>query len=67
MASKQVTARFRLEKLTKGAVRYQEINDAGEPVQISDGAKIGTLYLRKSALDGDEPQVISAVISYPDN
>ena len=41
------TVRFRQEKETKGALRYQEINDAGE--DAGAWAKIGTLYVRKTA------------------
>lgn len=41
---------FRLEKETKGALRYQEVDDKGEVVEQA-WAKIGSLYLRKSALE----------------
>lgn len=34
---------------TKGAVRYQEVDDAGNP-KTGDGAVVGSLYLRKAAL-----------------
>ena len=48
-----------LERETKGALRYQEAVEAiGEPkgsknwvpLKIADGALVGNLYLRKSAL-----------------
>jgi hypothetical protein len=39
--------RFKLEKETKGALRYQEVDDAGKAVEQAS-AKIGTLYMRKS-------------------
>jgi hypothetical protein len=45
-----IEARFKLEKETKGAVRYQEIDDKGEIVEQA-WAKIGTLYVRKSAFE----------------
>lgn len=54
----KVTATFVLEKPTKGAIRYQETASDGTKVSIGDGAKIGTLYIRKTALDGDQPQKI---------
>jgi hypothetical protein len=38
--------RFKLEKETKGALRYQEVDEKGESL-----AKIGTLYVRKSAFE----------------
>jgi len=45
-----IDARFKLEKETKGALRYQEIDDKGEVIEQA-WAKIGTLYLRKSAFE----------------
>ena len=41
--------RLKLEKETKGALRYQEIDDKGEVIEQA-WAKIGTLYMRKSAI-----------------
>jgi hypothetical protein len=46
-----ITAKFKLEKTTKGAVRYQEIDDNGAPADA--WAKIGTLYVRKTAFERD--------------
>jgi hypothetical protein len=40
--------RFKLEKETKGALRYQEVDDKGEVIEQA-WAKIGTFYIRKSA------------------
>lgn len=39
-----------LERETKGAVRYQEVNHKGEPVQMSH-AVLGTMYIRKSGFE----------------
>jgi hypothetical protein len=44
-----ITLHFKLEKETKGAVRFQECNADGTDVF---DAKIGTLYVRKSAMPG---------------
>ena len=44
-----IEVRFKLEKETKGALRYQEVDEKGEVIEQA-WAKIGTLYLRKSAL-----------------
>ena len=44
-----VTLHFAVEKETKGAVRYKEVNADGTDVF---DAKIGTLYVRKSAMPG---------------
>jgi hypothetical protein len=45
-----IEVRFKLEKETKGALRYQEVDDKGEVVEQA-WAKIGTLYIRKSAFE----------------
>ena len=41
---------FKLEKETKGALRYAEVDEKGEPIEQA-WAKIGSLYLRKSAFE----------------
>jgi hypothetical protein len=49
------SAEFVLERETKGALRYQEVDDKGQPVETV-WAKIGTLYIRKTAFErGTEP------------
>ena len=48
MAAMEV--RFKLEKETKGALRYQEVDEKGEVIEQA-WAKIGTLYVRKSAFE----------------
>ncbi len=53
---------FALEKETKGAIRYQETDGSGLPVKIESGAKVGTLYVRKSALNGEMPQKLKVTI-----
>jgi late competence protein required for DNA uptake (superfamily II DNA/RNA helicase) len=57
-----VQARFKLEAETKGAVRYQEVNDKGEPEQMRE--KIGALYIRKTAFErgASFPQVLIVTI-----
>jgi hypothetical protein len=40
----------KLEKETKGALRYQEVDEKGEVIEQA-WAKIGTLYVRKSAFE----------------
>jgi hypothetical protein len=44
-----IEAKFKLEQETKGAVRYREVDEKGEPEYMS--AKIGSLYLRKTAFE----------------
>ena len=54
-AATKFTAEFLLERETKGALRYQEVEDKGQPVETV-WAKIGTLYIRKTAFErGVEP------------
>lgn len=48
----KMTIKFRMERETKGAVRYEEINAKDEAVEMAD-AKIGTLYVRKSAMGSE--------------
>jgi hypothetical protein len=47
------TALFTIKDKTTNTVRYQEVNDKGEP--MTDGKKIGTLYVQKSVFGGDKP------------
>jgi hypothetical protein len=45
-----IEVQFKLEKETKGALRYQEVDEKGEAIEQA-WAKIGTLYVRKSAFE----------------
>lgn len=54
-----ITATFELERETKGAVRYQE---RGFDRETGEGA-IGTLYVRKTALEGAAPAELTITIS----
>jgi hypothetical protein len=50
-----------LEKETKGALRYQEVDENGQPIE-QGWAKIGTLYLRKTAFErGKKPPTMLSV------
>jgi hypothetical protein len=59
--------RFKLEKETKGALRYQEVDDKGEVIEQA-WAKIGTLYMRKSAFERGRawPQELRVTIETSD-
>jgi hypothetical protein len=46
----QIEVWFKLEKETKGALRYQEVDEKGEIIEQA-WSKIGTLYVRKSAFE----------------
>lgn len=66
MATKDpIKVSFKRVTDTKGAVRYQEITAEGVFLTIEEGAKVGTLYFRKSALDGDQPERVDAVYTFP--
>ncbi len=62
MTESATTITFAFEKETKGAVRYQEIDAKGFALSIADGAKIGSLYVRKSALNGTMPMKLNVTI-----
>jgi hypothetical protein len=63
MAAKQITKQFVLERETKGAVRYAELNEAGDVAVIEEFA-IGTLYLRKRVFNGsDIPERVQVTIT----
>jgi hypothetical protein len=54
--------KMRLERETKGALRYQEVDEAGQPVE-QVWAKVGTMYLRKTAFErGAAPQSITVTV-----
>jgi hypothetical protein len=56
------TVRLKLEKETKGALRYMEVDPHGNvEVDLAD-ALIGTLYVRKSAMLGETPTVIDVTV-----
>jgi hypothetical protein len=45
-----IVVTFKFKKETKGALRFQEVDDKGEVIEQA-WAKIGSLYLRKSAFE----------------
>lgn len=60
---KTIHALFSLEKETKGSFRFQEIDQVtGLPLKEAGAYKIGSLYLRKSALDGAAPRRIIVTV-----
>ena len=44
-----LTARLMLEQETKGAWRYRELDENGNPLSVNV-SNVGTIYLRKRAL-----------------
>jgi hypothetical protein len=63
--------KFKLDNITKGAVRYQEINEAGQPLEGDDGT-ICTVYFRKAtfgkisetwASTGEPPKFLTLTVA----
>ena len=57
-----LTVRFELERETKGAIRYMEVDEDQEAVE-GDAKVIGTLYIRKTAFKGKVPTALTVTIS----
>lgn len=57
----KATVRMALERETKGAVRYNEVDAEGAPVD-KDAAVLTNLYIRKSALQGAAPAKLTVTI-----
>jgi hypothetical protein len=55
---------FHFEKSTKGAHRYQEVDQGGHRLKPGEGATIGTLYVRKIAIGEDPPDTLSVTVSH---
>jgi len=57
---------FVLRNETKGALRYEECNESSlEPKSINQGALIGTLYVRKSAVpNGAQPRALTIEVNF---
>ena len=56
------TVQFVLDKTTPGALRYQEVDDKGNPRKRDvEGAVINTLYIRKSSMKG-EPKKLTVIV-----
>lgn len=54
--------KFKFEKETPGAVRFQEVDEDGNTKSLADGATVGTLYIRKTALGGVKPSTLEVTI-----
>jgi hypothetical protein len=60
-----IDAKFRFEQETKGALRYREVDEKG--IEQS-GAKIGSLYVRKTAFEPGAayPQTLRVIVEAAD-
>jgi len=55
------TINMLISKETKGALQFKEIDDAGG-VADYHSAKIGTLYVRKTAFEGAAPKALKVTV-----
>ncbi len=61
--TKQV--KFKMKNDTPGALRYEEVDSKGKPrTKDEEGAIIGSLYLRKQAVEGAQPEFVDVTITY---
>lgn len=54
--------KFKLDRETKGALRYAEMDDKGNIIDGADVYKVGTLYLRKHAFPAPFPQALKVTV-----
>jgi hypothetical protein len=47
-----IQADFYLDRETKGALLYKELDDNGRPIESMYAGKIGNVYIRKTAFNG---------------
>jgi hypothetical protein len=64
----QIEVHFKLEKETRGALRYVEVDEKGEVILEHASAKIGSLYMRKSAFESGAayPQTLRVIVETTD-
>ena len=58
-----VDVRFEFERETDGALRYAELNHLGQRIRRLDDGIIGTLYLRKRAVEGI-PRIVRVTVHF---
>ena len=57
-----IRVKLALGRETKGAVRFEEVDDNGNPIDIPR-AKIGTIYIRKTTIKPPYPTRITVIIT----
>lgn len=57
----EFAVRFARKHETKGAVRFQEVDNKGNIVEFKE-SQIGTLYIRKNALQLPFPDFVTVTI-----
>src|SRR5258708_16244057 len=65
LTTNEVHATFVLLNETKGALRFQEVDDKGNALKSdADKALMGTVYLRKAAVKGSIPKYIRMILQF---
>lgn len=54
--------RFSFERETKNTIRYQELDDLGQPHEDLRDAIVGTVYIKKRALGAPPPQQLTLTL-----
>lgn len=61
----RISVQMKRVKETKGAYQYSEIDDDGNVVEDFREVKIGSIYVRKDALDGKKgPKEITVIAKW---
>lgn len=64
-SASKVSVTMKRVKETKGAYQYKEVDDDGEVIEDFNEVKIGSIYIRKDALDGAKgPKEITVTASW---
>lgn len=63
--TKKVSVQMQLDRVTRGAVAYKELDDDGNMVKNPTEGKFGGIYVRKTTI-GDEPSplVITVTVAW---
>jgi hypothetical protein len=59
-----IKATFKFERETKGTLFFREADNEGIPLKNFKEGKIGSIYLRKEALDGESPDTINVTVDW---
>ena len=58
----EFTVQMSLAKVTKGAVQFKELDARGVPINNFMDGKIGSMYVRKTALPNLEPVLVEVTV-----
>lgn len=61
---KEIKVSFKLDRSTKGAHRFQEVDSKGEDLDIASGAAVGNMYIRKDKIGEKAPEKLEVTIRY---